>query len=339
MKQFKRSVPEKPEWTEYTLCNENGMTVSFIDYGGIITGIKVPDKRGVFENVILSMNPGNYFLYEKHSDLCFGAMVGRVAGRIKDASFTIEGKEYRLPANNGGNCLHGNQEFNRTLFKVKEIRGEDFSGAELFYESPDGSNGFPGNVKVTVTYRLFEDNRFKIDIKGEPDRPTYIDITNHTYFNLSGNRKRDIKDEILSADVSSVAVLREDLIPTGELKSVEGTPFDLREGKLLGDAIREIPGGYDHPFLFSEGKHEVSLFDRESGRLLEAETDAPAFVCYTAGCLSEDFSIGEGKAEPFSGVAIEMQCLPDAMHRDEFPSVLCTPEKPFEREIAWRFTS
>ena len=339
MKQDKRVVPERPDWTEYTLCNDSGMSVSILDYGAIITEVKVPDKNGVSENVVLSMDRGSYNLYEKHSDLCFGAIVGRVAGRIGGASFILNGKEYKLPENNGKNCLHGNQEFNRTLFTGKEIQGPGFVGVELSCVSPDGSNGFPGTVSVRVTYRLWQDNRFTIDINGETDKPTILDITNHTYFNLSGNCRKDISGQILSAPVSHMTPLDSAQIPTGELKTVDDSPFDLNCGKNLGEAIKEVEGGYDHPFLFKDCKHTLSLEDVETGRRLEILTDAPAFVCYTAGCLNEDFKIGEGKAKPFSGVALEMQCLPDAVHNNDFPNIVYTPSLPFKREITWRFSS
>lgn len=337
MKQFNKKVPERPEWTEYTMCNDNGITISVIDYGAIITEVLVPDKNGVAENIVLSMNRGDYNLYDKRSDLCFGAIVGRVAGRIGGASFTLNNKEYRLPMNNGKNCLHGNQEFNRALFKGREIKGEDFVGVLMEYESPDGTNGFPGKVKVTVKYSLWQDNRFTIKITGETNKPTILDITNHTYFNLSGNCKKSIKNQVLKAPVSFMTPLNSEQVPTGELKEVKGTPFDLNKGKRLSEGIKEIDGGFDHPFLFEKGKNRISLEDSETGRRLEIKTDAKGFVCYTAGCLNGDFEIGERKAEPFLGVALEMQNLPDAIHNSGFPSIECYPSAPFKREITWRF--
>ncbi len=337
--------------TEYTLTNDNGISVSAINYGCIITDVRMPDREGKAESIVLRFPDLEGYI--AHNGLYFGAVVGRMAGRIGDASFALNGKTYELPKNDGPNSLHGNGEFSAALWEAEVFDAPDPSVCDhrqhvsvtFLYTSPAGCNGFPGEVHAEITYRLDNQNRFEILFRADADEDTVLDLTNHTYFNLSGNGARDILSQTLIADVDRFLELREDLIPTGRVLPVDGTAFDFRlgetfsQGRVSEDRQNVMVGhGYDHPFLFrEEGNHSLRMSDPVSGRALTLTTDAPAFVMYTCNAPDETIVTADGPLVPFAGAALEAQGVPGAVHHPDWPSPVLRKGSVFQRKTIWSF--
>lgn len=330
---------------KFIIENDSGMKVSAINYGCAITEIIVPDKNGTFENVVLGFD--SFKEYETNPPH-FGAVVGRVAGRITGSKFTLKGSEYILPENEGKNHLHGNGEFDHTVWNSMLIeRGfglERAVGVEFSYMSPSGSNGYPGNVTVTVTYTLDNNNKLMIDYRGSTDESTLLNLTNHSYFNLSGGAARTVEDHILKSDVALFVPLNEDLTPTGRLENVRDTMFDFSSGRVFRDGMESedaqnvIAGnGYDHALIFTNCKdyglythgtvHSAFLYDEISGRKLTMETDYPCFVCYSGNQLKKKHN----------AVCLEAQLLPDAVNHRGFGSTVLRPDREYRHFVSYQF--
>ncbi|WP_040205202.1 aldose epimerase family protein [Neobacillus jeddahensis] len=330
---------------EYSLINDAGMTVSVLNFGCVITKILVPDRNGNIENVVLGFE--QFEDYPKWSPY-FGAVIGRVAGRIKDASFELAGKEYRLHANESPNHLHGgNKGFNSVIWEAEKVEEEHAVGVKFFYQSPDGDEGYPGNLDTTVTYLLTNDNELIITFEGKTDQTTVVNLTNHSYFNLSGNLKRDCSDHRLQLEADSFLELGPDLIPTGKMIGTAHTPFDFKSGRLLHEGMNSshpqnvLAGkGYDHPMIFSKkGENRIVLSDEASGRTLEVTTNQPCVVLYTSNQLEGPFSISGVQARNYLGVCLETQGLPDAIHHPEFPPTILEPEQLYYSRTKYRFSA
>lgn len=329
--------------TEYTLVNDYGMTVSCLNYGCVITKIIVPDRHGNLGNVVLGFE--NFEDYPEWSPY-FGAVVGRVAGRIKGASFELDGKEYRLADNDYPNHLHGGKKgFNSVIWQTEIVEGENAVGLKFFYQSPDGEEGYPGKLDTTVTYMLNNKNELEISYEGKTDQKTVVNLTNHSYFNLSGNMKRDCSEQILQLDSNQYLELGQDLIPTGNMLCTRNTPFDFKHGRRLGSGMNSshpqnvIAGnGYDHPLVFTkQGENTIMLSDEESGRSLLITTDQPCVVLYSGNYLAGPYSIAGVRARNHLGVCLETQGFPDALHHPEFPSVILNPEEVYYSKTVYRF--
>ena len=337
--------------TEYTMQNDQGISVSCINYGCIITDVRMPDRNGAVESIVLRFP--DLTGYIAHGSLYLGAMVGRTAGRIDDASFELDGAMYHLPKNDGTNSLHGNGEFSTALWEAEVFDLPDPTVCDhrqkvsvtFFYTSPAGSNGYPGEVHAEVTYLLNNNNEFHILYRATTTEDTLFDPTNHTYFNLSGDLKQDILSQVLIADVDRFVELRDDLIPTGTILPVDGTAFDFRLGEPFSQGrVSDHPQnvmvghGYDHPFLFREaGNHSLRMTDAASGRALTLTTDAPDFVMYTCNEPEEGIELAGGPLVPFAGAALEAQGWPDAVHLPEAPSPVLKQGETFRRETVWSF--
>ncbi|WP_160724318.1 aldose epimerase family protein [Bacillus sp. USDA818B3_A] len=330
---------------EYTLSNETGMTVSCLDYGCVITKILVPDRHGNVENVVLGFDE-----FEDYLDLSpyFGAVVGRVAGRIKDARFELNGKEYQLAKNNDPNHLHGgNKGFDSVVWKADVIEEDEAVGVKFHYLSPDGEEGYPGNLNTNVTYLLNNKNELTITYKGKTDQQTIINLTNHSYFNLSGNLKSDCSNHILQVNSDRFLELGQDLIPTGKILYAKNTPFDFQHGRRLLSGINSehpqnvlVGNGYDHPLIFTaKDGQRIVLSDEESGRTLIVTTDQPCVVLYTSNNLEGPFTISGVKAKNYLGVCLETQGFPDAVNHSDFPSVVLHPEEEYYSKTTYRFFS
>lgn len=337
--------------TEYTLTNDRGISVSCINYGAIITDVRVPDREGKTESIVLRFP--DLAGYVDHADLYLGAAVGRTAGRIGGASFEWNGTSYDLPQNDGQNALHGNGEFSTAFWEAEVFDAPDPSVCEarqkvsvtFLYTSPAGANGYPGEVHAEVTYQLDNSNNFHISFRADADADTVLDLTNHTYFNLSGNQKSDILSQVLIADADRFLELREDLIPTGKILPVDLTAFDFRLGEPFAEGRNSdhpqnvmVGHGYDHPFLFREGgSHALRMSDPVSGRALTLTTDAPAFVMYTCNAPAEGVELADGPLVPFAGAALEAQGVPGAVHHPEWPSPVLRAGEVFTRNVSWSF--
>lgn len=331
------------KWKEYTLTNDQGMVVNVLNYGGIITKIMVPDQSGNLENVVIGYK--NYQNYEQNPNY-FGALIGRVAGRIADASFVLDGKTYRLETNDGRNHLHGGSRgFHQVIWHTTPFQTEDTVGLKLTHNSADGEENYPGNLKITVTYTLDNYNQFTIDYTARSDKTTPLTLTNHSYFNLSGNLKKTIKKHHVKIDSRKFIELDQELIPTGRLIDSTGTPFDFRDGRVLGNGFECIseqnyvgPDGYDHYFIFDHTKeNNVVLRDTENGRKLTVKTNQPGMVMYTANDLEEGIQLTEGTSRKYLGVCFETQGSPASLHHDELPSIIIKPGEDFSKQTVFSF--
>lgn len=331
-------------WTEFTLTNDSGMSVSVLNFGGIITDLSVPDRNGNLENIVLAYK--NYQDYEKDPNY-FGALIGRVAGRIQGSSFELDNETYTLEANEGPNHLHsGNFGFHRTIWSVSPFQTEQAVGLTLTHTSPDGEGGYPGNVEAKITYTLTNDNKLTLDYQAVSDKKTPLTLTNHSYFNLSGNLKNTVGTQRVAINSSQFVELDEDLIPTGNLIPVEETPFDFRSSRLLGvgfnddTAQTKLAGsGFDHYFVFNESSNpQAILQDASSGRQMVVETDQPGMVLYTGNGLDDSLALKEGSSRKHLGVCFETQASPASLHHANMPSVLVEAGEVYKKQTVFSFS-
>lgn len=333
------------EWQEYTIQNEQGVSVSVLNYGGIITKLFVPDRDGHIENIVLGFT--DYEDYRSDSNY-FGALIGRVAGRIQGARFELGGKAFELQANQSESHLHGGPEgFHQVLWQVSPFQTAETAGLVLSHSSLDGQGGYPGNVEVTATYTLTNDNQLLLDYEASSDQTTVLTLTNHSYFNLSGNLKNTVHDHQLAIDSSRFAELDAELIPTGKLLSVEGTPFDFRSGRRLADGFTDdheqnerAGGGYDHYFIFDDSAAGTSsLHDPASGRRMTVRTDQPGMVLYTANGLSKGLDLAGSPSRKHLGACFETQASPASLHHSGFPDIRLQAGEPYSKRTVFTFSN
>ncbi len=327
--------------TEYTLTNASGASVSVLDLGGIITRILMPDRKGTLGDVVLGYDDAEGYL--KNSGY-LGALVGRCGNRIGGASFTLDGKHYSLDANNGKNNLHGGLDgFNGRMFAVEELS----DGIRLSLTSPDGDQGFPGTVQVTADYLLSDENVLTIRYHAVTDKPTIVNLTNHSYFNLDGHTAGDVKNLVLQVFADSVNEVDDGLIPTGKFlptaNLVYGFQTPTRVGEVLDhpDAVMQNAGGVD--FNYCAGKPGVekriaTLYSPATGREMQVFTDLPGVQVYTGQGLNQSGKNGV-RYQPYSGMCLETQGYPDAIHHDNFPSVILRPGEEYKTETSFRFSA
>ncbi|SEA33660.1 aldose 1-epimerase [Thalassobacillus cyri] len=336
-------IPGESPWTLFHLENNQGMVVQLLNYGGIITNLSVPDRNGERSNVVLGYD--NYEEYKENPGF-LGALIGRVAGRIRNARFQIEGQEYQVEANEEPHHLHGGEHgFHQVLWEASPFEREGEIGVKLSHKSPDGEGGYPGTLNVDVSYILTNDNELVIDYLAETDQKTIVTLTNHSYFNLSGMIDQTVHDHTLFLDSSCFAELDQQLIPTGEWADVTGTSFDYRQKRKLSESFSfDTPhqqvanGGIDHFFLLNrKGKPAIKLEDTRSGRTLEVETDQPGAVIYTSNNLSEGKKLLEGKTRKHAGICIETQSSPASLHDRGFPEIILTPDEPYHKRTVFTF--
>lgn len=334
---------ENQEVVQFSITNKSGFTVRFINYGCVITDIIAPDREGNMENVVLGFDCMED--YENHSPY-FGAVVGRIAGRIANSQFTLNGKSYQITKNEGDNHLHGGVKgFSHVLWDYKVVEEKDAVGVEFSYTSKAGEEGFPGKVEVTTTYLVNENNQLDIRYKATTDEDTIINLTNHTYFNLSGDLSKTIKNHELQLESSRYIELKEDSIPTGRLIPVEGTPFDFTNSKPISQGVdsgykqNELAGnGFDHPFVLdSNFNREIELYDPESGRKLLVETDQPAVVIYTCNQSEGDYKIRGVRPHHHMAICLETQGFPDAINQPDFPPVTLKKDDVYQAHTRYIF--
>ncbi len=325
---------------KFTLKNKNNIEISCLNYGGIITEILTPDRYGNYENIVLSFDD---FCDYKVNEAYFGAIIGRVAGRIKDAKFSIDDKEYFLEKNDGENCLHGG--INNFSHSIWDVGYEDESTLKFTYFSKDGSCGFPGNIKMEVKYTLTDEDEFVIHYRGEADGKTILNPTSHSYFNLSGNAKNTIYDHLLKISSDNFLEIDEKCIPTGKLIDVKDTPFDFNELKNISDGLNPsyiqneiVGGGYDHTFILNKHfDNEIMLYDRLSGRGLIVETSAPSVVVYTSNKMKEDFKVNGTLSKKYMGICLETQIEPDAINSNNFSNCVIDKNEVFLSTTKYSF--
>jgi aldose 1-epimerase len=333
----------------YTLTNANGMVVKITNYGCTITEIHVPDKAGKMADVALGFDTLDGYLAKSPF---FGCVAGRVANRIAKGKFTLDGKDYSLAVNNGPNALHGGTKgFDK---KVWEFRpGEQvpgFAGVDFHYLSPDGEEGYPGNLDAYVTYRLTEDNAIQIAYFATTDKPTPVNLTNHSYFNLAGQGNGTILDHVVRIAADEYTPVDDTLIPTGELKSVKGTPFDFTTATAIGARIKQVGGnpvGYDHNFVLRQPRGDavkpalaVAVLEPKSGRLMQMFTTEPGVQFYTGNFLDGTVAGKCGVKYPqYGGFCLEAQHFPDSINQPKFPSVVLRPGKQYQQTTVYKFSA
>jgi aldose 1-epimerase len=330
----------------YTLTNSKGMEVTITDYGATVVTLKVPDRAGKIADVALGFDSLDGYL--KDNNPYFGAIVGRYGNRIAKGVFVLDGVKYTLARNNGDNSLHGgNKGFDKAVWKAKEGPGESL---ELTYLSKDGEEGYPGNLSTTVTYTVTDNNELKIDYNATTDKATVVNLTNHTYFNLAGQGEGDILGHEMTINADRFTPVDAGLIPTGELKPVEGTLFDFRKPTAIGARINDkdqqllFGKGYDHNFVLNRAGDGLSLAARvtepKTGRIMEVLTTEPGIQFYTGNFLDGTIRGKGGKVYPQRGAfCLETQHFPDSPNQQSFPSVVLKPGGRHQTTTVYRFSA
>ena len=347
-KEFFGKTSDNVDVSQYTLKNRKGMEVSVISYGGIITSWKAKGRDGKYEDVVLGFD--NLRDYENKSPY-FGALIGRYGNRIKEGKFSLDGVEYNLAKNNGENHLHGGVEgFDKVIWEVEEEVDESSASLILRYNSVDKEEGYPGNLDIKVTYTLTNEDEFKVRYEAETDKKTIVNLTQHSYFNLSSGLSTDVLAHEITIDADYFLPVDKTLIPTGELRDVGQTPFDFREYKAVGDDINlqdtqlTYGNGYDHCWILNnqdEGVRFVaSAFDPLSGRLLEVFSDQPGIQFYSGNFLDGTLKSREGRNYGFrSGFCLETQHYPNSPNQQSFPSVILNPGEKYDTETIFKFST
>lgn len=334
--------------TLYTLTNAAGAEVKIINYGAIVVSLKVLDRTGALRDVVLGYDDLAGYVADKSF---IGTVVGRYGNRIAAGKFTVDGKTYQLDLNDGANHLHGGAHgIYKKLWQATPVKSKDGPAVKLTYVSPDGEGGYPGKVTLTLTYTLLRDNALRLEYRGTTDKPTILNPTDHSYFNLSGDPTQTILDEELTIDADKTTPVGPGLIPTGALADVAGTPFDFRKPTKIGariDAKDEqltLGKGYDHNWVLRGPAHRVrqiaELFDPRSGIAMQILTDQPGLQFYSGNFL-------DGKIHGKGGVAyqhrtalcLETQLFPDSPNHPNFPSAVLRPGQQYRQTTVYRFSA
>jgi aldose 1-epimerase len=328
----------------YTLRNSKGVEARICNYGGIIVSLKVPDKNGKFGDVVLGYD--NLESYIKNNPF-FGCLVGRYGNRIAGGKFTLEGKTYTLAKNNGPNSLHGGiKGFDKAVWDAKQIATSRGPALELKYLSKDGEEGFPGNLQVTALYTLTDDNELRLDFTATTDKTTVINLTQHSYFNLAGSGDVLNHEVMIAAD--RFTPVDANLIPTGELRPVKGTPLDFTKPMKIGARINsddeqlKLGGGYDHNYVFNKPAGKLALaarvFEPTTGRVMEVLTTEPGIQFYTANHLGGITGKGGWAYQSRNAFCMEPQHFPDSPNQPKFPSCVLKPGETYKNTIIYKFS-
>lgn len=343
------TTPDGTLVTEYTLTNANGMEVTILNYGGIVTSLLVPDRAGALVNVVLGFS--NLDDYLTRSPF-FGCITGRVANRIANGRFTLDGVEYHLPINDGTGSLHGGRNgLDKQVWLASDASSDLGAALRLRHISPDGAEGYPGNLDVTVVYTLTPDNALRMDYTATTDKPTVVNLTNHSYFNLAGEGSGSIYNHILMIDADRYTPTDAALIPTGELALVEGTPFDFRLPKVIEAGQRSnheqivIGRGYDHNWVLNRPNFEdtslmlaARVYEPSYGRILEVWTTEPGIQFYAGNFLVGTLVGTSGHLYRQSdALALETQHFPDSPNQPDFPSVVLRPGQTYQTTTLYKF--
>jgi aldose 1-epimerase len=332
----------------YSLATRDGIALDVAGYGGSIVSLRVPDRSGNMGDVVLGFD--SLEEYQQHP--YFGALLGRYCNRIANARFELQGVEFRLARNDGRHSLHGGWKgFDKVFWNIKDVSTPENPALELTYRSPDGEEGYPGNLDITVIYSLPADNELRIDYQGKTDKDTVVNLTSHSYFNLAGHGQGDVLGHLVEIAADRFTVIDQDLIPTGEFRSVTGTAFDFRRPMPIGARIAakneddeqlRRGNGYDHNFVLNGVAGSLRLAARVtdplSGRVMEVLTE-PGVQFYTGNALQNRLRGKSGKVYgPRSGFCLETQHFPDSPNQPAFPSTILRPSEPFHSTTVYRFT-
>jgi aldose 1-epimerase len=341
-------MPDGAEVELYTLTNANGMQAGIITYGGTVVSLTAPDRNGKYADVVLGMDDLAGYM---KATAFFGALIGRYGNRIGHAQFTLDGKTYKLPANDNGNMLHGGPAgFDKRVWSVVPgSNSPDGPTLGLTYVSQDGEAGFPGALTAKVFYTLTAKNELKIDYTATTDKPTVVNLTNHSYFNLAGQGEGDILGHEVTINADRYTPVDAGLIPTGELRPVAGTPFDFTKSTAIGARIEandeqlKFGKGYDHNWVLNKGTALITkaaeVYEPKSGRVMEVWTNEPALQFYTGNFLDGTLK-GKGKTYIHRGaLAMETQHYPDSPNKPAFPSTELKPGETYLTTTLYRFSA
>ena len=332
----------------YTLCNRDGMEARIMTYGGIVESLKVPDRNGRLGDVVLGYD--NLAGYLTNSPF-FGALIGRYGNRIAKGQFTLDGQTYTLPTNNPPNSLHGGDKgFFARVWKAAALVTSNGPVLQLSYLSKDGEEGYPGNMSVTATYTITEDNALRLDFEATSDKDTVCNLTHHSYFNLAGQGNGDILGDMLYINANSFTPVDATLIPTGELRPVDGTPFDFRQPTAIGARINaddqqiKFGPGYDHNWVINKPLGQLGLMARVSepisGRVMEVFSTEPGLQFYSGNFLNGSITGKDGLVYRYrSAFCMEPQHYPDSPNHPQFPSTELKPGETYHNTIIYKFST
>jgi len=336
----------------YTLTNDSGMEITVLTYGAIVQSISVPDRDGNIANVALGFD--NIEDYAEMSPY-FGAIVGRFANRIALGTFELEGETYEIPINNDPNTLHGGEQgFDKLIWTATEVESDDGPSLQMSLTSPDGDQGYPGTLEVSVTYTLTENNEIRIDYLATTDAPTVVNLSNHSYFNLAGEGAGPIYDHELQLNAPNYTPVDETLIPTGEIAPVEGTAFDFTTAHPIGDNIRDasdeqiaIGLGYDHNFVLDRPSPDDTTMieaavvtEPTTGRVMTVTTTEPGVQFYSGNFLNGAFGGPSGQAyRQGDGFCLETQHFPDSPNQPDFPTTELRPDEEYTSTTVYAFST
>ena len=325
----------------YTLTNANGLKTEIMTYGGIVRTLDVPDRNGNFADIVLGYDTLNEYI---KNNPYFGALVGRYGNRIGKGKFTLDGVEYTLATNNGPNHLHGGMKgFDKVVWDAEPMEDETSVGLKLTYLSKDGEEGYPGNLNCTVIYTLTNDNELKVSYEAETDKPTVINLTHHSYFDLAGQGSGDILGHELMLTADNFTPVDEGLITTGEIKPVKGTLMDFTKPTPIGSRIAQVEGGYDHNYVLNNSDGSLALaasvYEPKSGRVMEIFTTEPGIQFYSGNFLDGS---NKGKGAVYNkhdGFCLETQHFPDSPNKPNFPSVVLKPGEKYMHLTVHKFST
>lgn len=333
---------DSQEIIQYTLTNANGMAVKIINFGGSVTNILFPDKNGTPGDVVLGFD--SLQEYAGPDNPHFGCITGRFANRIKGGKFAIDGQSYQATINNNGNSLHGGAKgFGKKIWTAEVLQGYQL---KLHYVSKDGEEGYPGNCRVEVIYTLRDDNALQIDYSATTDKPTIINLTNHSYFNLSAGADDTILDHEIKINADKFIPVDEQFIPTGEVKAVKGTVMELNAPKRIGDNIDKVPGGgYDHTYVLNKTAgggpgFAAEVYHKQSGRVMEVSTTEPGIQFYSGNMLTGKLKGKGGRIYPVrAGFCLEAQHFPDSPNQPSFPNTVLRPGETYTQTTLYKFST
>ena len=337
-------TPEGQGVTIFELTNANGLRARVMEYGAILVSLEVPNREGKLLDIALGFD--DLAPYVRGSPM-FGASVGRYANRIADARFTLDGVEYKLTANSGKNHIHGggNKRFDRVVWQGQAVRGDGWVGVRFRHLSKDGEEGFPGNLDCAITYVLNNDSELQIRYEATTDKPTIVNLTNHSYFNLAGAGNGDVLGHEMMINTSFYTPARDDLIPTGEIHTVKGTPLDFTEPKTIGARIGELTKtrGYDHNYVLTGSPGSANLaarvYEPTGGIVMEVRTTEPGVQLYTANGMRGIQGKGGKVYGNHYGFCLETQHFPDSPNKLHFPSTVLRPGQKFQSTTIFKFST
>jgi aldose 1-epimerase len=323
----------------FTLTNQNGLQARITNYGCFVTSLLTPDRDGHMGDVVLGFDSLNHYFNRRF----FGSVVGRFSNRIANARFTLDGVTYELAANNGPNHIHGGiQAFDKKVWGAEEMNTADGPALKLSYLSKDGEEGYPGNLQVSVTYTLTQDNGLRIVYEATTDKATPVNLTNHSYFNLGGGQTADVLGHQISLEADEYTVMNEALIPTGEIRSVQGTPLDFRSPAPIGERINQLEKGFDHNFVFRNQSGELSragsVYEPLTGRYMEVFTTKPGVQFYVPNWQKGFAGRGGQTYQGHGAFCLETQYFPDSPNQPHFPNTILRPGETYRHTTIYTFS-